>query len=446
MTSPITYRHFGSVSLQTDSFLLNSFPREVILKILSYLSMPDIQHCVSLSCKTLAVLCDTPDLFKQLLKRDFRQQVISPEGNSKLAYQWEYLIEKNIRDEKYSQRIIKAKTSTNCKIEGWLFSEKNKFLNLNTNQSISLDEKVITCWITDGEKIYTGSLDNTCKIWDTKTGQCLKTLEGHDKAIDGLQIVLGKCITYTNQVCKIWDLGTWECLQTFSSPLDTKLYQVESDGKVAILVSYTDDKVFLTCCEISSGKVLFERNENGSVNFLRIIERKLILKIETYNTNFSRFFSWWEIWDLESGISSPFESNILKVHSLEVKDSSVFLAGENEQGKGQWECWDFKTGKRVLSEETPTKHNPQQILIKENKVFTYSSAEIRIWNEITGEYLHTLWASNDYQCAANAASISISSLDYQAGQLAAVVSEPPLKPNLYIWDFTPGQKEEAELR
>jgi len=32
---------------------------------------------------------------------------------------------------------------------------------------------------TDGDKLLTSSFDNTAKIWDVCTGQCLFTLEGH---------------------------------------------------------------------------------------------------------------------------------------------------------------------------------------------------------------------------------------------------------------------------
>ncbi|MEE1119871.1 MAG: hypothetical protein U0K90_08055, partial [Bacteroidales bacterium] len=31
----------------------------------------------------------------------------------------------------------------------------------------------------DGKRIISGSNDNTIKIWDANTGQCLQTLEGH---------------------------------------------------------------------------------------------------------------------------------------------------------------------------------------------------------------------------------------------------------------------------
>ena len=59
----------------------------------------------------------------------------------------------------------------------------------------------------DGTKIVSGSTDNTIKIWDTNTGECLQTLMGHSKSVyavayspDGRKIISG---SYDKTV-KIW--------------------------------------------------------------------------------------------------------------------------------------------------------------------------------------------------------------------------------------------------
>ena len=64
-----------------------------------------------------------------------------------------------------------------------------------------------------------GSGDNTIKIWDATTGNCLQTLNGHTYWIrsvavspDGTQIVSGSWDT----TIKIWDLVTGNCLQTLN--------------------------------------------------------------------------------------------------------------------------------------------------------------------------------------------------------------------------------------
>jgi WD40 repeat protein len=35
----------------------------------------------------------------------------------------------------------------------------------------------------DGRRVVSASNDNTLKVWDVATGQCVATLEGHSKAV-----------------------------------------------------------------------------------------------------------------------------------------------------------------------------------------------------------------------------------------------------------------------
>ncbi|KAL8313011.1 hypothetical protein RB593_007301 [Gaeumannomyces tritici] len=69
----------------------------------------------------------------------------------------------------------------------------------------------------DGQRLASGSNDNTVKLWDAATGACLQTLEGHSSSVssvafspDGQRLVSG---SYDNTV-KLWDAATGVCLQT----------------------------------------------------------------------------------------------------------------------------------------------------------------------------------------------------------------------------------------
>jgi WD40 repeat protein len=60
----------------------------------------------------------------------------------------------------------------------------------------------------DGERIVSGSSDNTVKVWDAATGQETLTLKGHSSAVwsvsfspDGQRIVSGG----GDMTVKIWD-------------------------------------------------------------------------------------------------------------------------------------------------------------------------------------------------------------------------------------------------
>jgi F-box/WD-40 domain protein MET30 len=64
--------------------------------------------------------------------------------------------------------------------------------------------------------ILTASLDNTIKLWDVKTGKCVRTQFGHvegiwDISADTFRIVSGA----HDRFVKIWDLQSGKCMHTF---------------------------------------------------------------------------------------------------------------------------------------------------------------------------------------------------------------------------------------
>ncbi|KAJ1502501.1 hypothetical protein HMI56_002652, partial [Coelomomyces lativittatus] len=71
----------------------------------------------------------------------------------------------------------------------------------------------IACVAFDGLHVFSGSNDRTIKVWDVHTGQCLKTLHGHDDLVRTLALdplgVPGKLISGSyDQSVKVWD---WTC-------------------------------------------------------------------------------------------------------------------------------------------------------------------------------------------------------------------------------------------
>jgi WD40 repeat protein len=69
----------------------------------------------------------------------------------------------------------------------------------------------------DGQRLASGSDDKTVKIWDATSGHCLQTLEGHNNWVqsiafspDGQRLASGS----DNKTVKIWDATSGHCLQT----------------------------------------------------------------------------------------------------------------------------------------------------------------------------------------------------------------------------------------
>ena len=75
----------------------------------------------------------------------------------------------------------------------------------------------------DGNKIISGSSDETIKVWDLYRGEELQTLSGHSDSVysvvvtpDGNQIISGS----RDKTIKVWDLQTGKELRTLTGHSD----------------------------------------------------------------------------------------------------------------------------------------------------------------------------------------------------------------------------------
>ncbi len=109
----------------------------------------------------------------------------------------------------------------------------------------------------DGKQALSGAADNTLRLWDLETGQCLQTLEGHTASVwsvalsgDGKQALSGS----DDKTLRLWDLETGQCLQTLEGHTARVLsVALVGDGKQAL--SGSDDSP-LRLWDLETGQCL----------------------------------------------------------------------------------------------------------------------------------------------------------------------------------------------
>ncbi|KAL6235324.1 putative E3 ubiquitin ligase complex SCF subunit sconB [Aspergillus navahoensis] len=75
----------------------------------------------------------------------------------------------------------------------------------------------VMCLQFEDNILATGSYDTTIKIWDTETGEELRTLRGHESGIRCLQFDDTKLISGSmDRTIKVWNWRTGECISTYT--------------------------------------------------------------------------------------------------------------------------------------------------------------------------------------------------------------------------------------
>ena len=97
---------------------------------------------------------------------------------------------------------------------------------------------------SDSPIIMSSSLDNTIKIWDSKSGKCLRTLFGHVQGIWGLDFDKLRIVSGSHdKTLRVWDTETGRCLYALeghNGPVtavtlsDTRIVSASDDGEVKI--------------------------------------------------------------------------------------------------------------------------------------------------------------------------------------------------------------------
>jgi WD40 repeat protein/serine/threonine protein kinase len=137
-----------------------------------------------------------------------------------------------------------------------------KLWNVSTGQCIRTfeghsDSVTSVSLSADGKYALSGSRDNTLKLWDIKSGLCMRTFTGHYNQVQSVCLSADERYALSgswDNMLKLWDVSTGQCLRTFAGHSGLVRYvSFSADGRYALSGSY--DKT-LKLWDVSTGQCL----------------------------------------------------------------------------------------------------------------------------------------------------------------------------------------------
>jgi WD40 repeat protein/serine/threonine protein kinase len=199
------------------------------------------------------------------------------------------------------------------------------------------------CLSTDNRFALSGSSDNSLKLWDIATGQCLCTFIGHANYVSSVCLSADCRFALSgswDNTLKLWDVATGQCLRTF----------IGHAGSVLSVCLSADRRFALSCSSDST----------------------------------------MQLWDVATGICRhTFMGHTGPVQSVCLSaDGQFALSGGNDK---TLKLWDIATGKCLYTFMGHTDWVNSACLSIDGQLAVSASYDstLKLWNIVTGKCLHT---------------------------------------------------------
>ena len=136
----------------------------------------------------------------------------------KLVYQWH----KTKNQTSIEQNLVKTINFDDlsiCRLNNILKSEYSELIDDKLRLQLM---QILITKLSDNylgiNRLASGSNDNSIKIWNLNSGECIKTLNGHTSVVRSLQLLANNRLASgsDDKSIKIWNLDSGECLKTLS--------------------------------------------------------------------------------------------------------------------------------------------------------------------------------------------------------------------------------------
>ncbi|GFF78041.1 vegetative incompatibility protein HET-E-1 [Aspergillus lentulus] len=236
-----------------------------------------------------------------------------------------------------------------------------------------------------GDRLASGLDDGTIEIWDTATGDCMQTLQGHDRMVisvafsrNGNLLASGS----SNHIIKIWDTASGDCVQIFqdhTGPVTSLSFSATSEQ----LASGSSDET-IKIWNVAAGKCVQTVEVNYAVHSVAFsnTDARLAAGLDGGSTI---------IWDTAKC------KHMHKLgHNRAPVESVAFSADDKRLASGEWngriKIWDTATGASLHTLNGHVDRVFSVSFLRDRDQLASGSFDgtVKMWDTATGECMWTL--------------------------------------------------------
>ncbi|KAF8924554.1 sulfur metabolite repression control protein-like protein SconB [Dissophora ornata] len=256
----------------------------------------------------------------------------------------------------------------------------------------------VMCLQFDDSFLMTGSYDNTVKVWNIETGECLRTLTGHALCVRALHFDEAKLITGSmDRTLKIWNYHTGQCIRTLQGHTDGV---VTLDFDSRILASGSVDST-IKIWNFATGECSTLKGHCDLVNKVQIYKKKLLVSASDDTTV--------KLWDIGTRTClRTFTGHVGRVQCLQTSGDALISIitdrlhkraqeGSGSQGGGGVATTVCSINRSGVVENTPPSplHDPNSDVETRTMLPIIVTGgldnTLKVWDVETGECLNTLF-------------------------------------------------------